>query len=149
MRWVGGAVVPCRVGLPRLWRFGDTIRWIGTAAQMGRSSDTMMAKCLANGCRTVLLGTLCDTMRWPGLGRVAKGWDVDSRRTRVKGRWGVYGFHGRPGSGSPEAQCFSGYIRGTGRHLRRSRWRSPRFAQERTRHRPSSLASRLTVCWSR
>ena len=41
-----------------------------------------------------------------------------SRRSRcgVKGRCGVYGLQGRSGSGSPEAQCINGCVRGTGRH---------------------------------
>ena len=59
----------CKAGLPRLGRFGDTIRlWVGF--------------CFANGCMLVPLGTLCDTMRWAGLGRVAKGWDVSTTPPR-------------------------------------------------------------------
>ena len=41
-----------------------------------------------------------------------------SRRSRcgVKGHCGVCGLQGRPGSGSPAAQCINGCARGTGRH---------------------------------
>ena len=60
--------MPCKVGLPRLGRFGDTIRLgrNGAAAQMGRSGDTMVCGLATTCtlCRTVPLGTLCDTMRW-------------------------------------------------------------------------------------
>ena len=103
----------------------------GAVALLGRSGDTMVSG------RINVLHTVVGRYRserfaipcgGPGSGRVAKGWDVsatpngtmvlDSRRSRcgVKGRCGVYGFQGRPGSGSPEAQCFNGCVRGTGRH---------------------------------
>ena len=57
----------------RLGRFGDTIPSgrNGAVAQMGRSGDTMVCGFglrFAHGCRSVPLGTLCDTMRWAWFG---------------------------------------------------------------------------------
>ena len=68
MQWVYGAVVPCRCGLPRLGRFGDTIRRVGMG-QLHRCdalatpwSVSWLACCTR--VQDVPHGTLCDTMWW-------------------------------------------------------------------------------------
>ena len=69
MRWVCGAVVPCRVGLPTvgtLRRYHPSGR-NGAAAQMGRSGDTMVCglTCvLHTGAGQCFSGRFSDTMRW-------------------------------------------------------------------------------------
>ena len=57
--------MPCKVGLPRLGRFGDTIRLgrNGAAGQMGRSGDTMVCG-LATICTLLQVGTARDALRY-------------------------------------------------------------------------------------
>ena len=141
VRWVCGAVVPTRLVCPG-WD-ASTIPSVGsvwgscTVGTLRRHHPSVgwlpfctRVQVYASGRSAIPCGGL-------GLGRVAKGWDVsttpprcsfpDDRVAVLKGRCGVGRFQGRPGSGSPEAQCINGYVHSTGSSLRRSRWRSPRL----------------------
>ena len=67
-------------------------------------------------CTRVQVSAARDALRYHAVGVWYWAGLSDDRVAVLKDRCGVYGFQDRPGSGSPEAQCINGYIRGTGRH---------------------------------
>ena len=122
LRWLCETVVPCKVGLPRLGRFGNTIRRVGMGQLLRWDARATPLSVVGNDLHVVQDGTARDALRYHAVGLVWAGLPKVGTFRRhhhgacfqtielrcLEGRCGVYGFKVGQGLG-PQRICIDGY----------------------------------------